>query len=299
MLAAMPRWTVSLLAALACLDGVHGAAAPPKPPPAPPFQAAAIEIPFEMTGGRPYVQAYVNGRGPYRMLFDNGASGMGRADIRLVETLGLPVSGTAQNSDGVNTATVDVVRVDSVRLGALTRTGLELLARDYNRTSAPDNAISGIIGRDFFADGLLTIDYPARRLVFDPSRRLEPGPGVLTYTTPFRVPVRLGDDEVEGVLDTGSNLTMHLPRALYLRLVADPLEPAGQGRRANTVFQLYRTRIREAVRVGAVEVSGLDVMVSDTAPWLNIGAGFLQHYVLAIDQRSRRIALTRPDGAAK
>ncbi|MGH9176912.1 MAG: hypothetical protein ACRD1H_21260, partial [Vicinamibacterales bacterium] len=60
---------------------------------------------------------------------------------------------------------------------------------------------------------------------------------------------------------------------------------------ANTVFQPYSTRLHDPLRIGVVSASGVPAMVSDLAPWLNIGAGFLADYLLAFDQRSRLVAL--------
>jgi Aspartyl protease len=255
--------------------------------------SAVMRVPFEIVGGRIYLQVRVNGAGPYRFMFDTGASGMGRADTSLVDELSIPVAGTTTNSDGVNTTTINVVRLQSISLGGMTRAAVEVLSRDYSRDHETVR-ISGIIGRDFFADGLLVIDYPARTLEFTRASLRAGDAGVVAYQGSFRVPVSIGAETVEGTLDTGSNLTMHLPRSLYDRIDADPLAPAGEGRRANTVFQLYSTRLNDPVRIGALSASGIQVMVSDLAPRLNIGAGLLKDYVLAFDQRSQLVALCQP-----
>jgi len=252
--------------------------------------SVVMRVPFEIVRGRIYVQARVNGAGPYRFMFDTGASGMGRADTSLVQELSIPIAGTSTNSDGVNTTKIDVVRLQSLSVGGLTRANVEVLSRDYS-ADGETVQISGIIGRDFFADGLFVIDYPARMLVFTRASLRSGDSGVLPYQDNFHVPVTIGSEIVEGKLDTGSNLTMHVPKSLYDRIDADPLTPAGEGRRANTVFQLFSTRLHGPVRIGALSATGVPAMVSDRAPRLNIGAGFLKDYVLAFDQRSQLVAL--------
>src|SRR5690606_30108584 len=52
-------------------------------------QDLVMRVPFEVVDGRIYVQAEVDGRGPFRFAVDTGASGLGRADSSLVATLGL------------------------------------------------------------------------------------------------------------------------------------------------------------------------------------------------------------------
>ncbi|MCG3005337.1 hypothetical protein KZ291_32670, partial [Escherichia coli] len=54
-----------------------------------PLTGTLVQTPFESVDGRIYVQARVNGRAPYRFAVDTGASGIGRADMRLVSALGL------------------------------------------------------------------------------------------------------------------------------------------------------------------------------------------------------------------
>jgi hypothetical protein len=65
-----------------------------------------IKIPFELTQGRIYVDAYVNERGPFRFLVDTGTSGIGLADTSLVKDLGLTVTGKTENFDGVNSSSI-------------------------------------------------------------------------------------------------------------------------------------------------------------------------------------------------
>ncbi|MBL7537663.1 hypothetical protein INQ15_25080, partial [Escherichia coli] len=80
----------------------------------------------------------------------------------------------------------------------------EVMTRDYSSRMAPEAAFAGILGRAFFADGLLVIDYPQRRLTFTRGPGLTRGaPGVLGYERAFRVPVTIGATSTEGNLDTG------------------------------------------------------------------------------------------------
>jgi len=256
-----------------------------------------MRVPFEIVHGRVYVNARVNGGGPYRFAIDTGASGLGRADASLTSALSLPVVGTAQTSDGVNTATVETVRINSLDLGGMVMTDMDVITRDFSSGAPPGAAISGIIGRDFFADGLLVIDFPARIVTFSRSRGLATSDeGVLSYERPFRVPVIIGDQTVEGNLDTGASVTMVFPRTLYDQIKAGPLEVAGQGTLTNTVIDSSRTIVLGPVRVGGASVSDIEVRVSDRFPELLVGGQVLQNYVVAIDQRSHLVAICSPNG---
>src|SRR5262245_27551371 len=78
-------------------------------------------IPFLLERGSIYVEAFVEGQGPFRFEVDTGASGAGRVDLRLVEKLHLRVTGTTTNSDLVNTANISTVSLKSLRIGSLQR----------------------------------------------------------------------------------------------------------------------------------------------------------------------------------
>lgn len=253
-------------------------------------------IPFELYGGRIYVRVHVNGRGPYRFGFDTGASGMGRADTRLVAELSLPKAGDALNSDGVNVAAIDVVRVNSLRLGAIEKRDVELLSRDYNRNAQPGAPLMlGIVGADMLADHLVTIDYPGRTLTFGTGELKAGEPGVIAYSGNFVVPVCFASGCYPGQVDTGSNAAVVIPKDLVGKVAAGDPVAVGTGRGANTVMQMYEMDLRELIRIGKVTAGGLKVRYADPSiDRINVGSAFLKDYVLTIDSRNRLLRLERP-----
>lgn len=258
---------------------------------APPAQYE-MRIPFEAIDGRIYVQAKVDGAGPFRFAVDTGASGMGRADSSLVAALGLPGAQPTTNSDGVTTAAIDTTTLASLDVGGLVRRELVVPTRDYNGKAAPDAALSGIVAREFFADGLLLIDYPGRTLAFSRKLALHPGDdGAMTYERPFRIPVSIGSVRTEGNLDTGANVTFVLPRALFDRVGGTPLQAAGEGRLANSRIETGRSTVAGPFQVGEARLKDVEVRVSERYPELLVGAHALQHAKVLIDQRSKAVAV--------
>ncbi|MHA6768827.1 retropepsin-like aspartic protease [Sphingobium ummariense] len=259
---------------------------------------AELSVPFRVVNGRIYVTARVDDKGPFVFAVDTGASGMGRADVSLVTILGIPATGSGHTSDGVTTAEVKTVRLRSIDLGGFVRHDLEVPTRDYNSKQAPEAAFSGILGREFFGDGLMVIDYPARRLTFTRAVALTgDGNSVLPYERAFRVPVIIGETLTEGNLDTGANVSFVLPKSLFERVGGGAIEAAGEGKLTNTVVSTGKTMMPGPFRIGAATLSNVEVRVSDRYPELLVGAHALRHFVMLIDQRSKRIALCRPDNA--
>lgn len=260
---------------------------------------AALRVPFRVVDGRIYVEARVNGAGPFPFAVDTGASGMGRADTSLTARLGLPVEGSGETSDGVASARVDMTRFAALDLGGFVRRDVRVITRDYGGKLAPAARFAGIIGRDFFADGLLVIDYPARMLTFSQGPGLARGaPGVLGYERAFRVPVTIGDVAAEANLDTGANVAFVMPRALFDRVSGGPVTAAGSGRLTNTTIETGRATVKGPFRIGMASLSDVEVRVSDRYPELLAGAHALQHFAILIDQRSKSVALCPAKGDA-
>jgi predicted aspartyl protease len=252
----------------------------------------AMRVPFETVDGRIYVQATVDGHGPFRFAVDTGASGVGRADSSLVAALGLPLGRVEGNSDGVNAAQVDTTTFASLDVGGLVRNDVVVPTRDYRGRMAPEAAFSGIVAREFFADGLLVIDYPRKLLSFSRKRSLAPGQGgALGYERPFRIPVAIGNVRAEGNLDTGADVAFVLPRALFDRVGGTPLEAAGRGQLANTRVETQRSTVAGPFRIGQAVLRDVEVRVSDRYPELLVGAQALQQSVVLIDQRSKAVAV--------
>lgn len=256
---------------------------------------AVLSVPFRVVDGRIYVDVRVDGKGPFTFAVDTGASGMGRADASLVSKLNLPVTGTAETSDAVATARVETVQLASVELGGLVRRDLQVMTRDYSGRMSPEAAFAGILGREFFADGLLVIDYPAQRLTFTRGAGLTRGePGVLAYTRAFRVPVTIGAVTTEGNLDTGANVSFVLPQSLFERVGGGPITAAGDGKLTNTMVKTGSATLHGPFRIGAVSLSDMTVRVSDKYPELLVGAHALRQFALLVDQRSSSVALCPP-----
>lgn len=255
-----------------------------------------FQVPFRVVDGRIYVDVMVNDKGPFAFAIDTGASGLGRSDASLTKALALPITQSGLSSDGVATASVDMTRFESLEIGGFRRDNLEVITRDYSSRLSAEAAISGIIGREFFADGVLIIDYPGRILSFNRSLELPAGDAqVVTYERPFRIPVSVGNIETQGQMDTGANVEFVMPKSLFDRVAAGPLQAAGDATLTNSSLETQTALVPGPFRFGGADISNIKVRVSERFPELLVGARVLQNHKILIDQRSKRIAICRPD----
>jgi len=265
-------------------------------PQADPQLERTFSVPFELDHGHIFVGAFVNGHGPFRFGFDTGASGVGRADSSLASALSLPKVDRTANSDGVKVESADVVSVENLRLGGIEKRNVQLVSRNYNKGRKPGlQPIMGIIGRDFFADALVTMHYPERRIIFS-GGRLDPGEaGVVAYGASFTVPVCLAGGCYQGKIDTGSSRGFVVPKDLVPKLAAGKPVPIGEGLRSNSVATLYEMTLNEPVHVAGVTATNQKVLYADPSDTvIVIGSEFLKDYVLTIDQRAHLLKISMP-----
>ncbi|HEL4266283.1 TPA: aspartyl protease family protein [Stenotrophomonas maltophilia] len=251
-----------------------------------------IDVPFDIVDGRIHVQVQVNGSGPYRFAIDTGASGMARADARLVRQLALPADASTRHSDGVQTAWADTVRINALTLGGLRHSDVIALTRDYNARQSKDAVFDGILARGSFADGVLIIDYPQRRLQFRRDIDLLPAqPDALAYSRAFRIPVTIGTVTTEAQLDTGANVAMVLPTALFRRAAGAAVTTGDRLTLSHGEVDGGHAQLDVPVLIGGLALQGLHVRVSDHYPEAVVGAHALQEAVVLIDQRSQQVAV--------
>jgi predicted aspartyl protease len=270
----------------------------------PPVQVSVpdegVEVPIVAMAPSPVVEVLVNGEGPFRFMLDTGGQGMARADVSLVERLNLPVTGQVQAGDGTGQGTVamNLVRLDTLRIGDAEFHGLEAGSRDYNPSLRPGGPIDGVLGIGLFADYLLTIDFPGERIRFAPGVLPEPDGLTVLSSNPDRavptIPVTVGEHTVEADLDTGSMGSLLLPQALADDLpLTSPLTAAGQARTVSNQFTIYSASIGTSARLGRHEFATPTVMFSDLFTRANIGADLLKHFAVTIDQRNSTVRLDR------
>jgi hypothetical protein len=137
-----------------------------------PAKTAKIKasIPFEMlTTNHMLVEVRINGKGPYRLIFDLGAP------ITLLNNRVSEASGVVK-ADAPRSFLFGMrgeAEVDKLQVGDLLVTKLPVIVFDHPFLSALEEVtnrrIDGLIGFTFFARYKTTIDYRARRMTFEPN----------------------------------------------------------------------------------------------------------------------------------
>lgn len=274
------------------------------PPPSVELAADSVLVPFDASTGHIIVPVEVNGRGPYSFVLDTGAMGHGRVAPALVSELGLPVIGDARAADGTlkNTRRVDLVRIDSLRVGDATFRGLVAASVAMKRPPpAPDAPPpierQGILGFGLFQDVLLTIDYPNSQLVI---RRGALDPAA-PHTVPLlgnldiaRIPIEVDLVELQAHVDTGNmgGFTVSTEILGRLKSVGESWV-AGKARTLNNEFDVRAVRLAGPLQVADFRFDTTEASYVDIFRSANLGYTVLKNFALTFDQQNHLVLFAR------
>ncbi|CAN5791056.1 MAG: clan AA aspartic protease [Gemmatimonadetes bacterium] len=138
-----------------------------------PADSAAGEVDFQLTGpggAAMLVPVHINGEGPFDFVLDTGATLM-CLDARLIERLAVPVD-TRQSGIGAGiegTGQIQLVGLDSVRIGSARAEELSACVLDLAHTQALGIEFDGLIGLNFLREFRVTLDF-ARNVMILQSR---------------------------------------------------------------------------------------------------------------------------------
>src|SRR5271166_3212138 len=132
-------------------------------------KAIKAMVPFSMLpSNHMVVQATINGKGPYRLIFDLGAP------ITLLSNQVSEASGVVK-ADAPRSFLFSMrgeAEVAKLQVGDLTTTKLPVIVLDHPALKilgeVPGRPVDGIIGFTFFARYRTTIDYQANQMTFEP-----------------------------------------------------------------------------------------------------------------------------------
>jgi predicted aspartyl protease len=251
---------------------------------------------FSMTQGIPLVQVRIDGQGPFSFVVDTGTNCEAIISPRLAKRLGLRATGRKSITDlgGHGTRTLD-----TVALNILSLAGADFRAVRAVVTDLPDgdSVLDGLLGFGLFRNGLLTLDYPHRRLILDEGGEEGSFAGTRDdHVVPMRMPsgiplveIDIAGAKAEAGIDSGA-LGLSIPASMIGKIRFDGgIDTVAIGR-----TQVSNFALRGAVLDGAVELAGFRF----EQPWLelnpmfsiaNIGSGALRDFVVTFDQRSRLV----------
>lgn len=265
-------------------------------------KSTVVDIPMFFCGTGPAVEVMVNGEGPFLFFIDTGAQGMARADVSLVKRLALSPSGqsAASSATSEKQVTLNEFRLETLSIGSIQFRGVTALSRDYN-TASYLPPIDGILGFELFADYLLTLDFPNKRVRITRGELPRPnGVHILDFESRNGVPfidVSVGKLKEKAMIDSGDIRAIDFPASVVSKLaLASYPRMIGKGGSVSGEFEVKEVRLRDTLTVGRYSFPQPTITFSDVYTEILIGSTMLQEFIVTFDQKNHRVRFTKLKG---
>jgi hypothetical protein len=271
--------------------------------------ASSTTVPFRLLNNHVYVEATVDGKGPYTFIVDTGGHTL--LSPHLISEVGLkPIGEAVTSGAGEKHGTTGFVHFGEIAIG-----GVRLLDQDGFATDIYDKAIEGIpvdgmVGFELVRRMVTTIDYGRHTITFIRPDRFEAGPdsGV---SVPFvfydhlpNVPGRIGDLPARFDIDTGSRSALDVTspfvasHRLRERFTKGTVAVTGYG--VGGPARSYVVRM-PSVAIGSITMEDPVVDLSEARSGSfsdpnfdgNVGSGLLKRFVVTFDYARQLMYLKR------
>lgn len=260
--------------------------------------SGSVEMPLNVKGHLPVIEAKVNGKGPYRFQVDTGFGGSMQLKESIAVQINMPAVGEARSGDpsGRNPVVVRLLRADTVDIATAHFGGV--IVSESKRQFSLD--IDGVIGLSLFNKLKVRMDYVNNRFsLTDGSLGLDDS---LSYTAERGVPsveIIVAGKKTKVDIDSGSpaQVTLPLGMAKSLPLKAEPTV-VGKGRTADGEFDVYGAELKGEVSIADLTLSDPRLDFISVFPMGNLGYRLLQNLIVTFDPANKRVRFERPAKAA-
>ncbi len=145
--------------------------------------AASTTVPFRLLNNHIYLQAKVNGKGPYTFIVDTGGHTL--LSPHLIAEVGLKSVGEAISSGaGEGHSTTGFVHFDEIAIGGVRLKDQMGFATDIYDKSIEGIGVDGMVGFELVRRMVTTVDYGQQTITFTDPAKFKPSPA-LGVAVPF------------------------------------------------------------------------------------------------------------------
>src|SRR2546423_13103076 len=259
-----------------------------------------VEVPMQTGDGMPTLEVMINGQGPFVFGFDTGAQAGPRIDASLVEKLNLKSTGQVQATDPSrrNVQTSETYKLDSVSIGSLRLTDVTVASRNYKNSPRPLK-IDGILGLNLFADYLVTLDFPGKKLRIDKGELPKSdGAEVLDYKNEAgisQIELSVGDKKIKAHLDTGNAIGAFVFPTAFAEKLNFAGEPRvlGRARSATGDMEIKQVQVKDMIKLGHHEFPDATIVYPALGDIGNVAVKTLSQFAITFDQKNERVRLAK------
>lgn len=273
--------------------------------------SGSTTFPIELINNHIYLEAMVDGKGPFRFVFDTGGQGILNPDI--AAKLGIAGSGNLQaGGAGAGTVQTGFAWVPKVQLGSatLTHQSFAILPLGQVMQAIEGVHIDGMVGYETAARYLVTIDYAKHTMSLSLHKPGVRPPGVaVPFVFDDTAPEFHGSvDGIDGVfiVDTGNRQSLVLSSPFVAKNdLTSRYKPTVGG---ITGFGIGGPSSASLTRVKSLAIESLDVpnviaaLSTDTMGAMadptiagNVGGGLLKRFTVTFDYQHQLMYLQKND----
>jgi Aspartyl protease/PDZ domain len=295
----MKRWAFAAAAAMASLFAA-GCVSFQRSAPRPGLTYVGshpVTLAARLLGNVLIVETKGDENGPYHFVIDTGSSvtlvsPYLAKQLKMSELMPASLPKVRVRSSEGGTALLDTVTLRKLQLGSARFEYVPALVYDCADVSDQFGVrIDGILGFPLFRNAVLTLDYPHERVVLRSQIPTEglPGETILfdnAQKTPL-VPIRIGDHELEALIDSGSSASIDVnPAGLSPKFTYGPVDGPTvstlAGDRPSKVG-----RLSDVVRIGSFDIPQPVAELTDELS--SLGGGILSHFTVTFDQEHNEV----------
>jgi hypothetical protein len=275
--------------------------------------ARQTSVPFQLVDNHVYLSVRLNGKGPYRFIFDTGGANI--VDPSVAREIGAVGRGSAQAQGvGAKTESLAFANVDSLQIGdavvhrqlyavAPTRAGFGIAA---------GQPVDGLIGFEVLARFVTTFDYDLGRVIFEMPAEAQPpaGSDVIPFVFDGRQPqfaCTIAGVAAQCTLDTGSRASISLmtpfvaahPSVVPPNVTAVGVNGFGVGGGSSgklgriADIAIGRFDVHNAIADISTQTKGA---FAEPFVAANVGGGILKRFTMTLDYAKQTMALQQGHG---
>ena len=248
--------------------------------------ATGESVPMLDFGGRPVVEVMINNKGPYRFIFDTGAS------VSVIDT-----------SIAAELSLEDTPKIQELRIGNVVIHDLTIFVNPISKMLGGGDVPRGVLNASSFPGNLVTIDYPGKRIAFRKGALAEPDHKQIFNYDPTdlpSIPVKVAGREITVHLDTGAPYTLALPTKYMKEIpLSHPAEQKGHAKTHAGLLPIFVATMEGDISVGDFKLPTRELRFTDVVPFGSaeprgqFGAEGLQNFVLTLDSLNHRLRFER------
>lgn len=253
----------------------------------------------------PFVQVRIGDGPPEWFVVDTGAPVSVFASRLAARARHTSMDASVQVDNRPDGAARDLYSFDGVRFGEATLNGVPGIISDRpDLDEATGLRLGGILGFSAFADYLLTLDYPSRRVVLERGALPDVDQRDVLYLTTHdlhpAIATRIGGRPRLTEIDSGSGFFLQLPTTDDTVPFAEPPVVVSHIQTIDGRSAARSGRLRAKMTIGTHVIEDPTVMTTDDPPMgydiARIGGPLLGHFVVTFDANNGRVRFATGEG---